>query len=206
MSGSRVNVMDSCATFFEDLARGVGGVGGGKRFRFGAHLFSRTDSGTQNTAPTPTFARWPLRLVPRIAPPLPRIFGHQWGVLSVISFSIRGCFAGAGGQAGWPRGVPFVRRPAGHNLPVVELVRVNLIGREHVTHEMVTFTVLSRRRYILYNDLRKLECRSSYFSWLTCTRPEEVRGQREGEIISCRSPKGLKPDGAVRNASGNNTR
>jgi hypothetical protein len=82
-----------------------------------------------------------------------------------------------------------VRRPAGHNLPVVKLVRVKLIGREHVTHEMVTFTVLSRRRYILYNDLRKWECRSSYFSWLTCTRPEEVRGQREGEIISCRSPK-----------------
>jgi hypothetical protein len=53
---------------------------------------------------------------------------------------------------------------------------------------MVTFTVLSRRRYILYNDLRKWECRSSYFSWVTCTRPEEVRSQREGEIISCRSP------------------
>jgi hypothetical protein len=89
-----------------------------------------------------------------------------------------------------PRGAyQALRRPAGHNLPVVELVRVNLIGREHVTHEMVTFTVLSRRRYILYNDLRKWECRSSYFSWLTCTRPEEVRGQREGEIISCRSPK-----------------
>jgi hypothetical protein len=59
---------------------------------------------------------------------------------------------------------PALGRPAGYNLPVVELVRVNPIGREHVTHEMVTFTVLSRRRYILYNDLRKWECRSSYFS------------------------------------------
>jgi hypothetical protein len=102
-----------------------------------------------------------------------------------------------------------IRRLAGHTLPVVELVRVKpwthmgsatggfssrrtpyaVITREQVTHEIVTFTVLSRRRYILYNDLRKWKCRSSYFSWLTCTRPAEVGGQREGEVISCRSPK-----------------
>jgi hypothetical protein len=39
---------------------------------------------------------------------------------------------------------------------------------------MVTFTASSRRRYMLYNDLRNCECRSSYFSWVTC--PSRFKG------------------------------